>query len=162
MAFQRNKPKLTALEKATALLARQEQSERRLRDKLKLRGYEQEEIDSAIARLKEKRYLNDEEACIRQFEFLYEESRQSVRQICAKLMQKGFESCLVHSCIPKDAEAMYERESKAAYKCIYLSFKPGADEQRMLRYLYTRGFESSICREAVARFQESWENEDTE
>ncbi len=160
MAFQRSKPTLSALEKATALLARQEQSSKRLRDKLRLRGYEQEEIDAAIARLQEKRYLNDEEACQRQFEFLYEESRQSVRQICAKLMQRGFESSLVHSCIPKDGNAVYERESKAADKCLYLSFKPGADEQRMLRYLYSRGFENSICRSAVERFQESWESEE--
>mgnify|MGYP000169619715 CR=1 FL=1 len=49
---------------AVDLLARQEQSEQKLRDKLARKGYEPEEIDKAVARLIEKHYLNDEDADI--------------------------------------------------------------------------------------------------
>ena len=84
--------KKTALMYAVDLLARQEQSEKRLREKLQRKGYEAEEIEAAIARLHEKHYLSDEEACQHQFDYLYRESRNSVRQICLKLQQRGFEA----------------------------------------------------------------------
>ena len=46
--------KKTALMYAVDLLARQEQSEKRLREKLARKGYEEEEIEAALARLHEK------------------------------------------------------------------------------------------------------------
>ena len=58
------RPRKTALMTAVDLLARQEQSEQKLRDKLARKGYELEEIDKAVARLIEKHYLNDEDADI--------------------------------------------------------------------------------------------------
>ena len=143
------KPKKTALMAAVDLLARQEQSENKLREKLTRKGYEVEEIDQAITRLVEMRYLNDADACARQFAFLYEESRSSVRQICVKLMQRGFESSLVKSCIPADT---FERETAAALRVLSLKFKPSADRQKMMANLYRKGFDSSAIRAAVDRF----------
>ena len=54
----RVKEKPTALVKAVDLLAQQEHSEARLREKLIRRDYAAEEIDEAVTRLKEKHYLN--------------------------------------------------------------------------------------------------------
>ena len=87
---QKTKSNKTALVQAVDLLARQEHSTQKLREKLRQRGYEEEEIEAAIQRLEEKHYLNDEDACARQFQYLYENSRSSVKQIQAKLMQRGF------------------------------------------------------------------------
>ena len=85
------KPKPTALEKAVALLARQEQSSAKLREKLRQRDYAPEEIDAAIARLEERHYLNDEEACARQYQKLYEETGMSVRMRTAENKQSRSE-----------------------------------------------------------------------
>ena len=141
--------KKTALMYAVDLLARQEQSEKRLREKLARKGYEEEEIEAALARLHEKHYLSDEEACQRQFDYLYRESRSSVRQICLKLQQRGFEGSLVRQCVPRDT---FEREQKAALKNLSLKFKPSADQQKMLASLYRAGFDTSVCRGAVEEF----------
>ena len=84
--------KKTALMYAVDLLARQEQSSAKLREKLLRKGYAEEETEAAIARLIEKHYLNDADACARQFAYLYNESRSSVRQIVVKLLQRGFPS----------------------------------------------------------------------
>ena len=148
--------KKTALMYAVDLLARQEQSEKRLREKLQRKGYEEEEIEAAMARLHEKHYLNDEEACQRQFDYLYRESRSSVRQICLKLQQRGFDGSLVRQCVPDDA---FEREQKAALKNLSLKFKPSADPQKMLVSLYRQGSDNSVCREAVEEYAAGVEEE---
>lgn len=151
------KPKKTALMVAVDLLARQEQSENKLREKLVRKGYAEEEIQQAIHRLEEMHYLNDEDACARQFAFLYEESRSSVRQICVKLMQRGFDSSLVKACIPADT---FEREKAAALRVLSLKFKPAADRQKMMANLYRKGFDSSAIRAAVETFCQEEENND--
>ena len=134
---------------AVDLLARQEQSEQKLREKLARKGYEPEEIDKAVARLIEKHYLNDEDACARQFEFLYQESRSSVRQITIKLRQRGFDNNLIRECIPTDT---FEREKAAALRVLAQKYKPSADRQKMMANLYSKGFDSSAIRAAVAEF----------
>ena len=143
------RPRKTALMAAVDLLARQEQSEQKLREKLARKGYEPDEIDKAIERLIEKHYLNDADACARQFEFLYQESRSSVRQITIKLRQRGFDSALIRVCIPTDT---FEREKAAALRVLALKFKPSADRQKMMANLYSKGFDSSAIRAAAAEF----------
>lgn len=149
-----HKPKKTALMYAVDLLARQEQSESKLREKLRHKGYEESETDLAIERLIAMHYLNDEEACARQFAFLYEESRSSVRQIVIKLRQRGFEASQVKACIPAD---IFEREKAAALRVLALKFRPAADRQKMMANLYSKGFESSAIRAAVEEFQRETE-----
>ena len=150
------KPKKTALMTAVDLLARQEHSEKKLREKLLRKGYADDEVQQAIGRLVEKHYLNDADACARQFEFLYHESRSSVRQICVKLMQRGFGSSLVKDCIPADT---FAREKAAALRVLALKFKPAADRQKMMANLYSKGFDSSAIRAAVEEFQQAEEDE---
>ena len=115
--MQKNK---TALMKATELLARQEQSSNRLRQKLLARKYDAEEIDAAITALTERNYLNDAESCRRQFEYLYAEEKLSVRQICSKLIQRGFGSAFVKSLIPADSD---EHDLKAARRAFEKNFR---------------------------------------
>ncbi len=144
----------TALMYAVDLLARQEQSSNRLREKLRRKGYGEDDIEAAILRLEEKRYLNDADACERQFRFFYEESRNSVKQICVKLMQRGFESSMIRDCIPRDT---YQREVDAALRCLAVRFKPSADRRKMMANLCGKGFESSVARSAVEQFAEEEE-----
>ena len=155
----RERPKPTALVAATDILARQEYSTRRLVEKLLRKGYGREEIVAAIKRLQELHYLNDEAACERQFAYLYEESRSSVRQIVAKLIKQGFPVALVTSCVPKSTG---EREGRAAYRTLRVKYRRGADEKKMLASLFRSGFDASIARDAVRRFREETEQENEE
>ena len=144
------KPEKTALVAAVDILARQEYSEAKLSEKLARKGYGEEEIAGAIARLKERRYLNDAEACARQFAFLYTESRNSVRQICLKLRQRGFTKEDIDACKPRDT---YEREKQAALRVLSLKYPHDADRQKMMANLYQKGFEAGTARDAVELYR---------
>jgi len=109
----------TALMKAAELLARQEQSSEHLRRKLLTKKYSVAEIENAISTLTERNYLNDEETCKRQFENLYAEEKLSVKQICMKLFQRGFDRDFIKNLIPADFE---EREIKVAEKIFTKKF----------------------------------------
>ena len=150
---QKQKPKPTALGKAVELLARQEQSSARLKEKLRRRDYGTEEIDAAIARLEERHYLNDEESCARQYQKLYEETAMSVRQIEQKLLTRGFASSLVRASAPKD-EDRDERERNAALRSLRSRFRAAAPMAKMKQFLYRRGFSYGTCDSATATFIE--------
>ena len=141
--IQKNK---TALMKATDLLARQEQSEKVLRQKLLARKYDGAEVEDAINKLKKYNYLNDEETCARLFEILYGEEKLSVKQICVKLQQRGYDSNFIESLIPAET---YEHEYNAALKIATKKFggKVSADikfKQKIWQHLAAKGFDSEI------------------
>lgn len=142
------RPQKTALIAAVDILARQEQSEQKLREKLLRKGYAEADIQAAIERLKERHYINDADACARQFQFLYEESRSSVRQICLKLMQRGFDRELVKSCVPRDT---YAREKAAALRVLALKSRT-EDRQKLMASLFRKGFDVRASRAAVEAY----------
>ena len=145
----RKKTDKTALITAVDYLARQAHSEQKLRDKLTRKGFPEEEIDAAIARLIEHHYLDDTDLCTQQFMYLYNESRNSVRQICAKLMQRGFDHDLVWSVVPDDT---FEREVSAAERVLAMKYKPTDKYQKMMANLYQKGFSVDVSHAAVRSF----------
>lgn len=151
-----NNPDRTALICAVDLLARQDHSEARLRQKLATRKYSQEDIDEAIAKLKKYNYLNDERACSNQFDLMYQSERYSVRQICAKLFNLGFEEQLINKCKPESCE---EHEELTAVRLLQMKFKKPTDVKKMQQFLYTRGFDYSVITSAVDKFKIDVEND---
>ena len=145
----------TALITAVDYLARQAHSEQKLREKLTRKGFPEEEIEAAIARLIERHYLDDTDLCTQQFMYLYNESRYSVRQICAKLMQRGFDHNLVWSVVPEDT---YERETATAERVLAMKFKPTDNYQKMMANLYQKGFSVDVSHAAVRNFTEDAED----
>ena len=147
------KPKPTALGKAIELLARQEQSAKVLRRKLLERGYDEAEVDAAITTLTEKKYLNDADACASQFENFYADGTLSVRQICAKLIQRGFDADTIENLIPADT---YERELRAASKSLEKKFSgqniDAKVKLKIRQHLAMKGFSSEIISAAVEKF----------
>ena len=150
-----NKKNPTALMKAADLLARQEQSSQKLKQKLLTKKYSAAEVDDAIKTLTERNYLNDEETCRRQFENLYAEEKLSVRQICAKLFQRGFDKDFVKNLIPDNFE---QREIKIADKIFEKKFAEinfdnlDAKEKfklknKIYQHLSGKGFSSEIISE---------------
>jgi len=144
----------TALITAVDYLARQAHSEKKLREKLARKGFPPEEIDAAIARLIERRYLDDTDLCTQQFMYLYNESRSSVRQIFVKLMQRGFDKELIRSVVPLDTS---EREVRAAERVLAMKFKPTDKKQKMMANLYQKGFAIDTAHAAVRNFTEDAE-----
>ena len=144
----------TALMTAVDYLAHQAHSEKKLREKLTHKGFPAEEIDAAIARLIEHRYLDDADLCAQQFMYLYNDSRNSVRQICAKLMQRGFDHDLVWSVVPDDT---FEREVSVAERVLAMKYTPTDKMQKMMANLYQRGFSIDVAHNAVQNFTEDAE-----
>ena len=145
----------TALVTAVDYLARQAHSEKKLREKLERKGFSEEEIDAAIARLIERGYLDDTDLCAEQFMYLYNENRNSVRQICAKLIQRGFDHDLVWSVVPEDT---FEREIATAERVLAMKFKPTDNYQKMMANLYQKGFSVDVSHAAVRNFTEDAED----
>lgn len=144
------KQKKSALQKATDLLARQEQSSTVLRQKLLARGYDSSEVDDALAKLKQHNYLDDSEACRRQFENFLADGKLSVRQIVIKLIQRGFDKDFIEQLIPDDS-AEYERD--VALKLLTKKFSAATfDKAKAWQFLSTRGFDGEIISEAVENF----------
>ncbi len=136
------KQKKSALAKATDLLAKQEQSAAILRRKLLTQKYDAAEVDEAIAKLKKYNYLNDEEACRRQFENFYSESKLSVRQIIVKLIQRGFDKDFIEQLIPDDSD---EHERFTAENLLTKKFRSKTfDKAKAWQFLAARGFSGEI------------------
>lgn len=149
-------PKVSATVKAVELLSRSDQSVRRLSEKLARRQYSPEEIQETMAWLQEKHYVDDEAGCQRRFEYLFQSSSNSVKQICAKLIQQGYDSGLVRSCVPED---IYEREREKAAKVLARKYKEPVPFQKMMQYLYSKGFLYEAARDAAEDFLAEHENE---
>lgn len=156
--YQKLKPKSkgksekTALVTAVDILSRADQSSARLKEKLQRRGYADEEVSHAIETLTDRGYLDDGETCQHQFDFLYEESRQSVQQIMAKLFQRGFSKEDIRACVPSD---IYEREKAAALRVISMKYRKGASPQKMKEYLYRKGYDIRAIHAAVEEFADA-------
>ena len=143
--------KKSALMKATDLLANQEQSSAILRRKLLARKYDAAEVDDALEKLTRYNYLDDAETCRRQFENFYADGRLSVRQIVAKLIQRGFDKDFIERLVPDDTD---EHERLVAEKLLAKKFLDAAkfDRTKAWQFLSTRGFDSEIISEAVENF----------
>ena len=144
----------TALQKATDLLARQDQSERSLKRKLAARNYAACEIDDAVDQLKRHNYINDAESCARQFERLYSEGKLSVNQIYAKLVQRGFETSLIDKFLPPDVD---EHEKNAALRALRTKFNRLQEDRKLYQHLSTRGFSGDAIIFAVEQFKSEFE-----
>lgn len=150
----------SALMTAANLLLRQEQSSKNLRRKLSAKKFSESEIDSAIETLQERNYLNDAETCRQQFENLYSAEKLSAKQICMKLIQRGFDSEFVKNLVPENYE---EREKKIATRLLEKSFRTTNFENldakekyklknKMYQKLYMKGFESEVIAQAIENF----------
>ena len=143
--------KKSALQKATDLLANQEQSSKILRRKLLARKYDAAEVDEAIDKLTRYNYIDDAEACQRQFENFYADEKLSVRQIIFKLVQRGFDQNFIERLIPDDAD---EHDLHVAEKLLAKKFPAEKifDRTKAWQFLSARGFSREIISSAAQNF----------
>jgi regulatory protein len=140
---------LTAYQQALGLLVRREHSRRELKQKLKFRGKEAEEIDVALEILSRQDFQNDE-----RFAFALARSRQSAgygpQRIRAEMQQHSLASELIDQAV-------------CALECDWLEMAHGLVERRYLRkiqqdpnqsrkavdFLLRRGFDQKTAYSAV-------------
>lgn len=150
----KTRPKPSCKMKAVELLARSDQSIKRLSDKLKHKEYSSEEIAETVEWLQEKRYIQEEEGCQRRFTYMYEHTVYSLRQIVVKLQQQGYDRDLIQSFIPDDTD---EREYQAALTVGRRKYKPQMEPAKFLQHLAMKGFSYDTARNVLDDIQLEWE-----
>ncbi|WMJ77748.1 MULTISPECIES: regulatory protein RecX [unclassified Sedimentibacter] len=138
---------------ALTLLSRRAMSEKQIRTKMKTKGYDEDFIDSAILKLKNQKYLDDE----RYSEMLINDkvniSKYGKRKIKQLLYEKGIERETIEEKIKCLSE---EDELKRAYSVglkKISSLKEEDDRKKYVklsRFLINKGFELSTVRKAAS------------
>jgi regulatory protein len=80
------------IEMALKILSRKRASRKEIAQKLRKRGYTDEEIESAISYLEESHYIDDNELLSDYIKLLVEKKHYGPERVVAFLMKKGFES----------------------------------------------------------------------
>ena len=136
--------------KALEFLSYRQRSEKEVRDKLKTKNVEPEIIDKIIAKLKEKKFINDQE-----FARMFSESRlrfkpRSMRLIKLELKQKGIDSETVD-----DLQLTNDNDLESAKKLVEkrierLKTLPKQEiYQKLGRYLASKGFNWDTIKKAI-------------
>ena len=144
-------------ERSLYLLTGTAKTERRLREKLeKSQRYSEEIIAKTIAFLKEYDYLNDYQYALR---YLEENSgKRSLRDMQAKLFQRGVDSASLKEAIEAFQEKLIEEEGnperEALLKCLEkkrrtLDLTDPKDKQKLFAFLMRKGFSYSLIQEAI-------------
>lgn len=139
---------------AVSLLSRHAKSEKQLRSKLKEKGYDSQFIDSAIYKLKEQRYLDDERYSEMLISSKINVSKYGKRRIKEILYEKGIDRDTIDEKLDLLSE---EDELIRAYSLGEKRLKTLSENEtrklivRLSNYLINKGFEYSTVKKAVSR-----------
>lgn len=134
----------SALNAAFRYLSFRARSEKELRDSLLEKEFSKEEIDSTIARLKELNYINDSQFTR---DFVSARGRnkpEGKKLLIMELKKKG---------VNVDTDALSVNEDELAKKAMEKK-KVFKDKFQAQRFLYSRGFSSSV----IERTVKAWYN----
>ncbi len=123
-------------------------SERGLKDYLKKKGFDESAISSAVEKLKEYGFVDDEKFAKTYFESL--SSCKGKRVIAQKLKQKGVSSEIVESLLENvDEEAEFEKAVVLAGKFVKNRQKDTKTKQKCLAHLVYKGYDYSVAQKAT-------------
>lgn len=153
------RPKKSAREYALYMLERFDRTEHQVRSKLKEKEYTPEEIEAAVAFLKEYRYVNDAEYA-RKYIRVYS-SKKSVRKMRFDLEQKGINKEYIAAALdeePVDEEAQIHQLLKKK------GYQPGerlepAAYQKLVGSLARKGYSFPAIRKVMSQMaaEEPWD-----
>lgn len=126
-----------ALDAGLTLLARRPHFRAELRRKLLTRGFEEDEVDAALARLAELGYLDDAALAAREAERLRERRGLGRAGIAAELARKGVERAEVEGALAGDLDAELEAARTAAGR--FLATR-APDAAALARHLDRKGY----------------------
>ncbi len=149
--------KTPAYVKAMALLALSDMSERRLREKLRTKGFSSNEISDALEELKADGYLSDDRLIENLVNYYAKRKYFGKYRIRLELLTK-FDRESVDRCFDNVCECVDFRALAAE-----LAVKEGAkgvEKDKILRKLQRLGHDSTSIRQALAEIKKE-ENQDT-
>jgi regulatory protein len=140
---------LTAYQQALGLLVRREHSQRELKQKLKFRGKETEEIDVALEALSRQDFQNDE-----RFGFALARSRQSAgygpQRIRAEMQQHSLASELIDQAIcALDCDWLEMAQGLVARRYLRKIQQDPGQSRKAVDFLLRRGFDQKTAYSAV-------------
>lgn len=150
----------SAFQRALVRLARRDHSEAELRRVLARKGYETEEIDEALERLRDRRFVDDASFATR-----FARSRMTLRgqgrnRIRQALRQRGVDRQLVESGLEHAAEDVSEAEVlddvARRYWRTHTRDEPEQRLRRLSAHLYRRGFPGALIFERLRALWPSW------
>lgn len=141
------------------LLTKLDRTKKELEEKLKRNGYPEEAVSAAIAYVESYGYLNDKQYAKNYIQAY--SGKLSKKQICWKLMGKGIESQTIESVCD---ELQQTDESATVRKYIQKKLKNNTkltdkELKKLADYLYRRGFEDNVIREALRCYQRDDEDD---
>lgn len=138
------RPPASAHNTVMNLLARREHSEKELKRKLKQREFSEEEINKAIERAKEGRWLASPEETAGRFANQLSRKNKGIHYINSTLAKKGLPA------ITRD-ESLELEKARALVKTKYRGFSEFTREQKakVARFLASRGFDMGTIRKVL-------------
>jgi regulatory protein len=130
--------KLSAFDYAVYLLSSRLLSVGQLSEKLGKKGYAEDDVDKAISRLTDLRYLNDEQFAQIYFENLKKYKLFGYFGIKKKLLEKKLGSKIIDALLASFSAA---EELQIAKKAV--AKKKGKNSSQIVRFLQSKGFRSA-------------------
>lgn len=141
-------------EKALRLLEFRNHSEGELRQKLKIAGALEEDIEKVIEFLKEYNLINDKEYAKRLALDLKNLKKYGERRIRSELMSKGISSEFVEEAISELPEFDEDVLVQLVEKRLKGDFEK-KNKDRVLRYFLSRGYSFDEIKKAIEKIEES-------
>lgn len=161
----KGREKKSAFDAACDYLSRAEHSTKEVRDKLSEKGYDEAEIEEAVQKLTELRFLDDPGFTVRYIEYAMSKGR-GMRRIREELRRKGIDSYLVEDAVYELTEGGQLSEDsgreRALAQAMAIASGKEIDEKliaKVARRLQTQGFESSEVYFAIGRLRDMKDKE---
>jgi len=141
----------TVLQDAVKLLAGRSLSEKELREKLKRKGWGEQEVAAALHKLRLRGYVNDEALCRQLFASYAGSGRYGIKYILSRLKSRGLDVRLIQDDI---ADYNYHDEYIRALALVQRKFAGQAElvKHKIARFLLTKGFADSTVAKAINEF----------
>lgn len=132
-------------------------TEKEVRDKYSRYDDSDLYLERAIEEIKEYGYIDDEKyARLYIQDAIILEKRNSIFELKQKLIQKGVSSNYIYNAISENEEELNELEQKVIKKILYNKRKK--EEDKVISYLYRKGFNTRNIQNAVADYKYERDN----
>lgn len=132
-------------------------TEKEVRDKYSRYDDSDLYLERAIEEIKEYGYIDDEKyARLYIQDAIILEKRNSIFELKQKLIQKGVSSNYIYQAISENEEELNELEQKVIKKILYNKRKK--EEDKVISYLYRKGFNTRNIQNAVADYKYERDN----
>ena len=153
-----------AYDKALKLIARRDHFRAELVEKLRRKGFDNHDIESALGRLAEIELLDDEALAGRFVEFRSVDRGWGPRRLVLELRRRGVDGDLAERASVLGAE-LHDRALQTAVRRVEVRAKPGwwrlpERRARLVSSLIARGFTTDVAYGAVARLATERESSD--